>query len=58
MALLLAIDDDPYTLECFRVLFEKTEATVATAQTAAEGLNLFTQKRPDVVIVDLRLPDQ
>jgi nitrogen regulation protein NR(I) len=58
MALLLAIDDDPYTLECFRVLFEKTEATVATAQTAAEGLNLFSQKRPDVVIVDLRLPDQ
>jgi DNA-binding NtrC family response regulator len=58
MALLLVIDDDPFTLECFRVLFAKTEATVATAQTAAEGLNLFTQNQPDVVIVDIRLPDQ
>jgi DNA-binding NtrC family response regulator len=58
MALLLVIDDDPFTLDCFRVLFDKTEATVATAQTAAEGLNLFIQKGPDAVIVDIRLPDQ
>ena len=58
MALLLVIDDDPFTLECFRFLFEKTEAMVVTAETAAEGLNLFTNKRPDVVILDIRLPDQ
>jgi two-component system nitrogen regulation response regulator GlnG len=58
MALLLVIDDDPSTLECLRVLFEKTEATMTRAQTAAEGLNLFCRKQPDVVIVALRLPDQ
>jgi two-component system nitrogen regulation response regulator GlnG len=58
MALLLVIDDDPLILECFRVLFAQAEATVATAKTAVEGLNLFTQKRPDVVLVDIRLPDQ
>jgi two-component system nitrogen regulation response regulator GlnG len=57
MALLLVIDDDPLTLECFRVLFPKAEATVATARTAAEGLDLFTAKRPDVAVVDIRLPD-
>jgi DNA-binding NtrC family response regulator len=54
VAHLLVIHEDPFTLEYFRVLFEKTETTLTTAQTAAEGLNLFTKKRPDVVIVDLR----
>jgi DNA-binding NtrC family response regulator len=58
MPLLLVIDDDPLTLECFRILFSKAEATVATAMTAAEGLQLFTEKHPDVVIVDIRLPDE
>src|SRR5262249_19531674 len=58
MPLFLVIDDDPLTLECFRILFSKAEARVATARTAAEGLTLFTEKRPDVVILDIRLPDE
>jgi len=58
VAHLLVIDDDPLSLECFRLLFTKAEATVATAKTAAEGLKLFSAKRPDVVMVDIRLPDQ
>jgi len=58
MPLLLVIDDDPLTLECFRVLFPTEEATVATATTAAKGLKLFTEQQPDVVIVDICLPDQ
>jgi two-component system nitrogen regulation response regulator GlnG len=58
MLLFLVIDDDPLTLDCFRILFSKAEAMVATAMTAAEGLKLFTEKRPDVVIVDIRLPDE
>src|SRR5262249_11772228 len=58
MPLFLVIDDDPLTLECFRILFSKAEGTVATAMTAAEGLKLFTENRPDVVIVDIYLPDQ
>ena len=57
MPSLLVIDDDLFTLECFRVLFAKAEATVVTANTAAEGLKRFADKRPDVVIVDIRLPD-
>jgi two-component system nitrogen regulation response regulator GlnG len=58
MPLFLVIDDDPLTLECFRILFSKAEARVATARTATEGLTLFTEKRPDVVILDIRLPDE
>jgi two-component system, NtrC family, nitrogen regulation response regulator GlnG len=58
MAFLLVIDDDPFTLECFRALFPAGEVTVATAETATAGLNLFSQKQPDVVMLDIRLPDQ
>ena len=58
MAHLLVIDDDPFTLGCFRALFPAAEVTVATAETAAAGLNLFSQKQPDVVMLDIRLPDQ
>ena len=58
MALLLVIDDDPFILECFRALFVKSEVAVVTAETAAEGLSLFTKKRPDVIMLDIGLPDQ
>jgi two-component system nitrogen regulation response regulator GlnG len=58
MGHLLVIDDDPFIRECFRVLFAKAEATVGTAETAAEGLRLFSEDRPDVVMLDIRLPDQ
>ena len=58
MPLLLVIDDDPLTLECFSLLLPKAGATVVTAMTAAVGLELFAEKRPDVVIVDIRLPDE
>jgi DNA-binding NtrC family response regulator len=58
MALLLVIDDDPFILECFRALFGNEEATVVTAETAVDGLHLFMKERPDVVILDIRLPDQ
>jgi DNA-binding NtrC family response regulator len=57
MPSLLVIDDEPLTLDCFRYLFPKTEVTVTTAATAAEGLQRFTEQRPDAVVIDVRLPD-
>src|SRR3954468_21867482 len=57
-ARLLVIADDPVTLECLCVLCEKTRGTMTTTDTAAEGLDLFTRKRPEVVILDLRQPDE
>jgi two-component system nitrogen regulation response regulator GlnG len=57
MPILLAIDDDPLTLRCFRFAFG-ADTTVLTAASATEGLELFTENRPDAVICDLRLPDQ
>ena len=57
MPYLLVIDDEPLTLDCFRYLFPKTEVTVATAATAADGTEQFTKQRPDAVVLDVRLPD-
>jgi two-component system nitrogen regulation response regulator GlnG len=54
---LLIIDDEPLALDCFRHLFPQGQVNVSTARTAAEGIKLFTDQRPDVLILDIRLPD-
>src|SRR5262245_46861827 len=55
--ILLVIDDEQAILNCFHHAFPEPEATVLTAATAAEGLRLFFEQAPDVVILDVRLPD-
>jgi two-component system, NtrC family, nitrogen regulation response regulator GlnG len=57
MPVLLVIDDEPLTLDCFRYLFPKGQVAVLTATSATEGLKLFSERRPDVVVLDVRLPD-
>ncbi len=57
MPVLLVIDDDPLILECFRLLFPKGQATVHTATSAAEGIKVYREKNPDVVVLDVQLPD-
>src|SRR5690349_18391160 len=57
MPVLLVVDDDPLTLECFRLLFPRDEVSVVTASTAAEGFAAFKSRNPDVVVLDVRLPD-
>jgi len=54
---LLVIDDEPLILDCFQYLFPKGQVTVLTARSGAEGIDQFARQRPDVVIVDVRLPD-
>jgi two-component system nitrogen regulation response regulator GlnG len=57
MSTLLVIDDEPLTLDCFRLLFPKGQVRVLTAGSAAEGVELFRNDRPDVAVLDVRLPD-
>src|SRR5690349_12548478 len=57
MSTLLVIDDEPLTRDCFTLLFPKGQVRVLTAGTAAEGAALFDSDRPDVAVLDLRLPD-
>jgi two-component system nitrogen regulation response regulator GlnG len=58
MPTLLVVDDEPAILLAFRRAFRSTAALVLAAETAAEGLELARAHRPDVVILDVHLPDQ
>src|SRR5947209_3379421 len=58
MPTLLAIDDEPTILQYFRSAFPEPSVTVLTATSAAEGIAQFAAQRPDVVILDINLPDQ
>jgi two-component system nitrogen regulation response regulator GlnG len=57
MPTLLVIDDEPSILHAFRRAFRDPARTVLTASTAAEGIDLVRQDRPDVVVLDVHLPD-
>jgi two-component system nitrogen regulation response regulator GlnG len=57
MITLLVIDDEESILHAFRRAFRAPDFTLHTASTAAEGLALLTRARPDVVILDVHLPD-
>jgi two-component system response regulator HydG len=53
----LLVDDDADVLRAVGDYFDKIGYEVSRATTAEEGLESFAQLRPDVVILDLHLPD-
>jgi nitrogen regulation protein NR(I) len=57
MPTLLVIDDEPAILHFFRRAFRAPEVTLVTASTAAEGLEQVAKQRPDVIVLDIHLPD-
>src|SRR3954447_7416755 len=57
MATILVIDDEPSILHAFRRAFGDPEDTLLTASDGSEGLELVARCRPDVVVLDLNLPD-
>ena len=58
MATLLVIDDEPSVGYSFRRVFEGDRIQVRTAQTAREGLEEVRNGKPDVIVLDLQLPDR
>jgi DNA-binding NtrC family response regulator len=57
MPTLLLIDDEPVIQHAFRKAFHAPEYATHTARTAAEGLRMLAELRPDVVVLDVHLPD-
>src|SRR4051794_37869618 len=57
MPKLLIVDDEPSVCYGFRRAFGETGVEVIGARSIAEGLEQFQRGRPDVVVLDLQLPD-
>ena len=53
----LVIDDDRSICEMVRLALEKADLTTATAMTAAEGLKMLQADRPEMVLLDIMLPE-
>jgi two-component system nitrogen regulation response regulator GlnG len=58
MPTLLVVDDEPSILVAFRRAFRNTPIEVSTAETGSEGLDRARQCQPDVIVLDVQLPDQ
>jgi two-component system nitrogen regulation response regulator GlnG len=56
MTKILAIDDDRTVLHLVQRWFSEANIEVVTAATAAEGLQLVRDERPDVLLLDIMLP--
>ncbi|MFN4259571.1 MAG: sigma-54-dependent transcriptional regulator [Gemmataceae bacterium] len=57
MPTLLVIDDEQSVRYSFRRVFEGDDTKVLTARTATEGLKQLREQQPDVIVLDLQLPD-
>jgi PAS domain S-box-containing protein len=54
----LVVDDDGDVRELFSFLLESRGATVRAASSANEALEAAHRKRPDVILADVRMPDE
>ena len=57
MISLLIVDDEAEIVEQVKEYFESEGFCVFTAETGAEGIQLVTEKTPDLLILDMKLPD-
>jgi two-component system response regulator AtoC len=54
---ILVVDDDPAIRELVREFLTDGRTTVLEAMTGADALVLASRQRPDLVLLDMRLPD-
>ncbi|QVL33301.1 sigma-54-dependent Fis family transcriptional regulator [Telmatocola sphagniphila] len=57
MPTLLVVDDEPSVCYSFSRVFSDANTRIITAGTIAEGLKLHQAEQPEVVVLDLQLPD-
>jgi CheY-like chemotaxis protein len=55
---ILIVDDDEDGRDLLALLLDSRGATTRTASSAAEALEAIRQRRPDVLLADLRMPDE
>ena len=54
----LVVDDDPEARRLITLVLERAGATVMAVGTAAEGLATIQQRKPDILVADIGLPDE
>ncbi len=54
---ILIIDDDPDTIEFLRIVFTVRGRELTGAHTGTEGLRLAHERRFDLILVDVMMPD-
>jgi two-component system nitrogen regulation response regulator GlnG len=57
MPVLLLVDDEPAIQHAFQRAFRGGDLVVLSASSAAEAMASLTRDRPDVVVLDIHLPD-
>ncbi|HWC90129.1 MAG TPA: sigma-54 dependent transcriptional regulator [Pirellulales bacterium] len=57
-AVVLVVDDDRAVRHTIRRIFEETPLEILTAENAEEGLKIASQRHPDVILLDVMLPDR
>jgi two-component system KDP operon response regulator KdpE len=53
----LLVDDDSYMLELTRRVFQRAGSKIISASDGQEGLRLFFEHQPDLVILDIVMPN-
>ena len=56
MAKILVLDDEPSILLMMKKMLEKEGHEVAVALNGIEGMELYEQNKPDMVITDILMP--
>ncbi|MEO7963380.1 MAG: response regulator, partial [Gemmatimonadaceae bacterium] len=57
MADLLIVGDEPAIADGYARFFERSGHVVRRAGTGESALRAYEERRPDVILLDLRLPD-
>ena len=53
----LVVDDDPAMTELLKLLLQQASAEVVTANSGMQAIDLVTEAPPDVMILDLMMPE-
>ena len=54
---ILVIDDEPQILRALRTILTAKQFRVSTAASGEEGLAITAAEQPDLIILDMSLPD-
>lgn len=54
---ILIVEDEPFLREAFRLMLEDSNYDVLEAGTGRDGISLARDQKPDLLLLDLGLPD-